>query len=90
MHGHRTADEKKGLEPRMRLKTFMGEHAMVADGNAIAAKGEEGEEEGHIHPSDVAIPKQDDGGDESENGKPNKGKEDDFGDGGSGLSVRDR
>jgi hypothetical protein len=35
----------------------MGEHPVVTEGDAVATKGEKGEEEGDVYPSDVVVPK---------------------------------
>lgn len=71
LHGHRATDEKEGFQPGVSLKTFMSEHPMIPNRNAVATKGKEGEEEGNVHPGNIGVPEKDDGGDDAENRKPN-------------------
>jgi len=39
------------------LETFMSQHPMVAQCDAKSAKGEEGQKQGNIYPSNVVVPK---------------------------------
>jgi hypothetical protein len=41
----------------MGLETFMSKHPMVTQRDAKSAKGEEGEKQGNIYPSNVVVPK---------------------------------
>ena len=87
LHGHRAADQKEGFQPRVGLKALVGEHPVVAQGDSVAAKGEEGEEEGEVNPGDVRVPQKDDCGNDPENRQPNQSQEDEFGKGSCRLSV---
>ena len=78
LHGHGTADEEEGFQPRMSLETFVGKHPVVADGDAVTTKGEKGKEQSEIDPGDIRVPEKNNSGDHPEDGEPDEGEEDGF------------
>ena len=73
----------------MSLKAFVGEHPMEAEGDAEAAHGKEGQQEGEVNPGDVGVPKKYDGGDNPEDGEPNESQKDQLGQGCGCVGMRD-
>ena len=56
LHGHRSANEEKGFQPRVSLKAFVREHPMVAEGDSVSAQGEKGEKKGEVDPGHIRVP----------------------------------
>ena len=73
----------------MSLKTFMGQHSMVAEGDSVTAQGEKGEKKGKINPGHVRVPQKENGGNDSKNGQPNQSQKDELGEGSRCVSVGD-
>ena len=67
----------------------MGEHPVVAECDPEGAHDEEAEQEGQVNPSDVGVPKEDDGRNNPEDGEPDQGQEDDLGQGSRCMGVAD-
>ena len=89
LHGHGTPDQEDGFEPRMGLKTFVGQHPVVTEGDAQGPHQKEGQKERDIHPCDVGVPKEDDGGDHPEDGEPNQSQKNGLGQRSRGVGVAD-
>jgi len=61
---------------------------MVTEGDSEAAQGEKGEKKGEIHPGDIRVPQKDNGRNKTEDGEPDEGEEDQFGQRGRCLGMR--
>jgi hypothetical protein len=55
------------------LKALVGEHSVVAEGDAKGCHDEERQKKGEVDPSDIGVPEKDNGRNDPEDGKPNQG-----------------
>ena len=89
LHGHRSGDEEKGFDPRVRLESFVGQHPVETEGDAKGTDRIHRQEQGQVHPVHPAIPKKSDGTDDSDDGEPDQGQQDEFGEGRGRVGVGD-
>ena len=79
LHGHGAGNEEKAFQPRLGLKGLVGEHPVETQGDAETADGVHDEKQSQIHPVHPLVPKKNNGADDPEDGEPNKGQKDKFG-----------
>ena len=79
LHGHGTGDQEKGFQPRLGLKSLVGEHPVETQGDAKTADRVHHKKKAEVHPVHPLVPKKNNGADDPEDGEPNEGQEDKFG-----------
>ena len=89
LHGHGSGNEEKGFDPRVCLESFVGQHPVETEGNAEGTDRVHRKEQGQVHPVYPAIPEESDGTNDPDDGEPDQGQKDEFGEGGGRVGVSD-
>jgi hypothetical protein len=73
LHGHRAGDGECDLEPTLRFKRAVGQHAVVTDDDSNSGEEIHTGEDSEVEPVDAVVPKKNDGDEEPKEGKGDGG-----------------
>ena len=78
LHGHGTGNQEDRFQPRLSLEGLVGEHPVEAKGDPEATDRVHDQKKTQIHPRDPLVPEQDNSANDTDDGEPDQGQQNEF------------